>query len=76
MKAMLKQYGIDQDADMNEEDEYDKILNQLGVKASSGDNNDDVMDILNAKDDDEDMDDDALLAQFLPQEMKPKSPKS
>jgi hypothetical protein len=77
MKAMLKQYGIDQDEDMNEEDEYDKILKQMGVKVT-GNENDDVMAIWNGKDDDDDMeeDDDAILAKYMPPELKPKSPRS
>lgn len=79
MKQMMKQMGIeydmDEDNELNADDEYAKILKQMGIKEGGGD--DDVMRILQAGEEDVDMmDDDALLRQYMPDELKPKSPRT
>ena len=68
MKAMMKQMGVEyeQEDNFNEEDEYDKVLKQMGIKASSNENDDIAMLLKGGKEENyEDMDDDTLLNSIM-----------
>lgn len=71
MKQMMKQMGIDMDDEelFNEEDEYDKVLKQMGIDPNKNDD----QDILNLIGDGNDEDDDALIRQ-LDQHIQKESP--
>ena len=75
MKAMMKQMGLEEETidRGGEEDEYDKVLKQLGINPDQN-GDEDIMAMLN-KDADE-MDDDALLEQIGAGHVQVESPRT